>query len=75
MRISKAILLKSKQFDFLGQKDFSLKVLFPVVTDINFIEHEGLSEEEYSLVLKDCINYSQRYKLSSDSVRLVSISQ
>jgi hypothetical protein len=69
MRLSQAILLSTNKFDFLGHSDFSVKVLFPVVTDEDFIDHEILTEEGYAQVVNDCINYSQRYKMFPDCLR------
>jgi hypothetical protein len=69
MRLREAILLSTNKFDFLGHSDFSVKVLFPVVADEDFIDNEILTEEEYAHVMNDCIHYSQRYKMFPDCLR------
>jgi hypothetical protein len=69
MRLSEVIFLSTNKFDFLGQSDFSLRVLFPVVADANFIDHEILTEEEYAQLVNDCIDYSHRYKLFPGHLR------
>jgi hypothetical protein len=69
MRLSEAIFLSTDKFDFLGQSDFSVRVLFPVVADANFIDHEILTEEEYAQVVNDCIDFSRRHKLFPEHLR------
>jgi hypothetical protein len=69
MLLSEAILLSTNKFEFLGHSDFSVKVLFPVVADGDFIDHEILTEEEYVQVVNDCVNYSQRYKMYPERLR------
>jgi hypothetical protein len=69
MRLREAILLSTNKFDFLGHSDFSVKVLFPVVSDEDFIDHEILTKEEHAQVVNDCIAYSQRYKMFPDCLR------
>jgi hypothetical protein len=69
MRLSEAILLSTNKFDFFGHSDFSMKVLFPVIANEDFIDHEILTEEEYAQLVNDCVNYSQRYKMYPDRLR------
>jgi hypothetical protein len=64
MRFTEAVVLRSQINDFMGQKDFSLKALFPVVTDEHFKEYTLLTPEQYKQVLKDCFDYIERNKVA-----------
>jgi hypothetical protein len=69
MRLREAILLSTNKFDFLGQSDFSVKVLFPIVADEDFIDHEILTQDEYTPLVNDCFAFSQRYQMFPNSLR------